>query len=79
MRRTNQKASYKWEEYGGSIGGPIIKRKLFFFFDIEKDQFDQPFTVGAIVPTALERQGNFSQSYNPDGTPWRFTIQQARS
>lgn len=63
------KASYKWEQYGGSIGGPILKKKLFFFFDIEKDQFDQPFSVGAIVPTALERTGNFSQSFNPDGSP----------
>lgn len=62
------KASYKREEYGGSVGGPILKRKAFFFFDFERDQFAQPFTVSAIVPTALERQGNFSQSYNPDGS-----------
>lgn len=63
------KASYKREEYGGSIGGPIIKKKLFYFFDIEKDHFDQPFTISAIVPTALERQGDFSQSFDPDGAP----------
>jgi hypothetical protein len=63
------RAIYKREEYGGSIGGPIVKKKAFFFFDFEHDQFDQPFTIGAIVPTALERTGNFSQSFNPDGTP----------
>jgi hypothetical protein len=62
------KASYKREEYGGSVGGPILKKKAFFFFDFERDQFAAPFTVSAIVPTALERQGNFSQSYNTDGT-----------
>jgi len=64
-----QKISYKREEYGGSIGGPIIKKKVFFFFNYEHDAFDQPFTLGAIVPTLLERAGNFSQSFNPDGTP----------
>jgi hypothetical protein len=63
------RAVYKREEYGSSIGGPIVKKKAFFFFDYEHDQFDQPLTLGAIVPTALERQGDFSQSFNPDGTP----------
>src|SRR5439155_15823751 len=63
------RAVYKREEYGGSVGGPIVKKKAFFFFDYEHDQFDQPLTIGAIVPTALERQGDFSQSFNPDGTP----------
>ena len=47
------------------MGGPIVKKKAFFFFDYEHDQFDQPFTVGAIVPTALERTGDFSQSVQP--------------
>ncbi|HSS97985.1 MAG TPA: carboxypeptidase-like regulatory domain-containing protein [Terriglobales bacterium] len=55
---------YKREEYGGAIGGPIVKKKAFFFFDYEHDQFDQPFTISAIVPTALERTGDFSQSAN---------------
>src|SRR6185295_10460620 len=64
------KASYSREEYGGSVGGPIKKKKAFFFFDIERDRFDQPFVISTVVPTALERAGNFSQSFNPsDGSP----------
>ncbi|MBS1851183.1 MAG: TonB-dependent receptor [Acidobacteria bacterium] len=64
------RAVYKREEYGGSIGGPIVKKKAFFFFDFERDHFDQPFVISTVVPTPLERTGNFSQSFNPsDGSP----------
>lgn len=54
---------------GGNIGGPIIKKKLFFFSSFERWDDNRPITVRLNVPTALERQGNFSQSgvnvYNP--------------
>ena len=48
--------------YGGTIGGPIIKNKLFFFSSWEQWYDHRPITVKLTVPTALERQGNFSQS-----------------
>ncbi|MDQ2922229.1 MAG: carboxypeptidase-like regulatory domain-containing protein, partial [Acidobacteriota bacterium] len=48
--------------YGGTIGGPIIKNKLFTFTSYEhwSDASPLPFTL--TVPTALERTGDFSQS-----------------
>jgi hypothetical protein len=48
--------------YGGTIGGPIIKNKLFTFTAYEhwNDASPLPFTL--TVPTELERQGDFSQS-----------------
>jgi hypothetical protein len=48
--------------YGGTVGGPIIKNKLFTFTSYEhwNDASPLPFTL--TVPTALERQGDFSQS-----------------
>ena len=48
--------------YGGTIGGPIIKNKLFTFTSYEhwNDASPLPFTL--TVPTALERAGDFSQS-----------------
>lgn len=49
--------------FGGSIGGPILKNRIFGFFAYEElRQFiPDPFTTS--VPTALERSGDFSQSY----------------
>lgn len=47
---------------GGNIGGPIIKKKLFFFSSYEYWDDKRPITVRLNVPTALERAGNFSQS-----------------
>ena len=48
--------------YGGTVGGPIIKNKLFTFTSYEhwNDASPLPFTL--TVPTALERAGDFSQS-----------------
>ncbi|HRH42811.1 MAG TPA: carboxypeptidase-like regulatory domain-containing protein [Pyrinomonadaceae bacterium] len=54
---------------GGNIGGPIIKKKLFFFTSFERWDDKRPISVKLNVPTALERAGDFSQSgvnvYNP--------------
>ena len=48
--------------FGGSVGGPIVKNKLFFFADYQGSRFNRPASVGTIsVFTAAERQGDFSQ------------------
>lgn len=48
-------------DFGGSIGGPIIKDRLFFFFSQEWNKEIRGATRFGSVPTLLERQGNFSQ------------------
>src|SRR5882724_2403751 len=62
------KGDYAHDQYGGSIGGPIIKQKTFFFFDYERQRNNSPFTLNASVPTDLQKQGDFSQTFNPDGS-----------
>lgn len=54
--------------YGGAFGGPILKNKLFFFATIERTKNITPSTVFQTVPTALQRQGDFSQTFNADGS-----------
>jgi Carboxypeptidase regulatory-like domain/TonB dependent receptor len=58
----------RWNEFGGSIGGPIKKDKLFFFADYQGSRFDQPGTSSAFtVLTTAERTGNFSQLLSQQG------------
>jgi Carboxypeptidase regulatory-like domain len=52
----------RWNEFGGTLGGPIKKDKLFFFVDYQGERFDTPASTSAYtVLTAAERAGNFSQ------------------
>jgi hypothetical protein len=54
-------ALYRQNQFGGSIGGAVIKNKLFFFGDAELNRQFQGGSVVSSVPDALSRQGNFSQ------------------
>ncbi len=57
---TGLKPKLRWNEFGGTLGGPIVKDKLFFFADYQGSRFDQPATfVPYTVFTTAERQGNF--------------------
>ena len=51
--------------YGAGIGGPLQHDKLFYFLSFEGEHIGQSMIeniASIIVPTALERQGNFTQS-----------------
>ena len=50
----------EWLNGGGSIGGPIVKNKTFFWFAGEAYTDKQPQSNGYLVPTAAELTGDFS-------------------
>lgn len=57
---------YRQNQFGATLGFPIIKNKLFFFGDVEANRiiFGETHS-GQTVPTALMRKGNFSELLNP--------------
>ena len=49
-------------QFGGTLGGPVIKNKLFFFLDYQGLRLNQPQgTSTGTVPTDLMRMGDFSE------------------
>ena len=46
-------AAATWKQFGGSVGGPIIKNKLFFFGDYQGTKQQQGITNQYTIPTAL--------------------------
>ena len=70
------KRDFRVDDAGGSIGGPVLRNKLFFFSSYHLLRNDQETTSLLTVPTALERVGNFSQTFIRDenGNPVRARI-----
>lgn len=65
----NPRAAIRWNMFGGAVGGPIKRDKLFFFADYQGERFDTPTSVGSIsVFTAAERRGDFSALYDTNQT-----------
>jgi len=60
---TLARAPFHRNQFGGTLGGPIKHDKAFFFFSYSGlRQATSTFLSGAVVPTALERTGNFTAS-----------------
>lgn len=59
----------RWNEFGGTIGGPIIKDKLLFFVDEENSIFDQPATAQSqtIIPYTAWFTGDLSSLCTEQG------------
>ncbi|HYI95974.1 MAG TPA: carboxypeptidase regulatory-like domain-containing protein [Bryobacteraceae bacterium] len=77
QRAGTEKPLSIYNNFGGNLGGPIVKNKLFFFFNYDGTRQRQGAVATYSVPTADIRTGDFSAystpiydplTGNPDGT-----------
>jgi outer membrane receptor protein involved in Fe transport len=54
------KPELRQNQFGGTLGGPVIRDKTFFFVDYQGTRVRQGRTTNANVPTAAQRVGNFA-------------------
>ena len=74
-RANRKKAAFRYNQFGGSFGGPLTipkiyngKDKTFFFFAYEGTRYNQIATGFATVPDAAWLTGDFSSLKNSNGT-----------
>ena len=65
QNRTGVRQKNIYNEAGGSLGGPIVKNKLFFFGDYDRVTVDKDINGVYSVPTAAMRAGDFSAFDTP--------------
>ncbi len=66
-RNNRPRSFYRRDQLGGVIGGPVIKNKTFFFGSYEYTKSKSPETQTQTFPTLLQRDGDFSQTFNSSG------------
>jgi hypothetical protein len=70
----NPRVPFKMNQFGGSAGGPVVlpkiyngKNRTFFFFNYEGTRWRRGAVFTTTVPTAAERQGDFSHDVTNAG------------
>jgi hypothetical protein len=75
-RVTRQHSDNTYAQTGGTLGMPLRRNRVFLFSSVESSRVTEVLPRMLTMPTALERQGDFSQSFNRDGSlrviydPW---------
>lgn len=64
------RAPFRRNQFGGSLGGPIKKNKVFIFGDYQGTRIREGQTFVSTIPTQLERNGDFSELGTPIYDPY---------
>ena len=62
QRATPDRPKFRRNQFGGVIGGPLSQDRTFFFADYQGQRQTVARTVISTVPTALQRQGVFTEA-----------------
>ena len=62
QRSNPTKPEYRRNQYGGLLGGPVVKDRTFFFADYQGQRQRIGRTLTSTVPTLLQRQGIFTEA-----------------
>ncbi|CAN5533442.1 hypothetical protein BH10ACI4_BH10ACI4_15740 [soil metagenome] len=74
-RSPTPKPEYRRNQYGGTLGAPILKDRLFFFGGFQGQRFLAVITRISTVPTLAQRRGSFGSTaiYDPGTTVFNGT------
>ncbi len=61
------RANFRFNQFGATFGGPIRRNKTFFFATYEGLRWVQSGSAVGTLPTAAQRSGDFSSTYNTQG------------
>ncbi|MGA7027396.1 MAG: TonB-dependent receptor [Candidatus Acidiferrales bacterium] len=70
---TGPQSPYVRNTFGASIGGPVVKNKVFFFFNYEGNRFATATTAVATVPDAAFKTGDFTYT-DPSAGPVNINV-----
>jgi len=56
-----RRGHFSQNQSGGTLGGPVVPSRTFFFGDFQRFTSRKATTINSIVPTPLMKQGNFTE------------------
>ncbi len=60
LRPTDRKPAHARHQFGGTLGGPVIRNRTFFFGSWERTRERQGVTIVRTLPSRAERNGDFT-------------------